>query len=471
MTGERLFKSDTDSQTLSKILSDDITPPSRRAPEVSSALDGVVLRGLNREPSKRFSSAQEMALALDSAIRLATSTEVGEWVCRVAQPALTERARIVAEIERAGDTGIRLGSSAPPVAPTPSHPQDFPRDLPTARMKGPDLRALRAPTPGETPSTTRPATWVRKPASVSTKTSVALFSIDDGEYQELMRDDFVKTARGYGFPARAYRADNDSDKQVAQIRQCLREPPDQRPTVVMVAPVREIQLLSAAHEAARLGVGWVVLNGWSDYLNHLRAEFPDLPIFSIMADQKEIGRIQGRQIASLLQSRGELVYIQGPMGTSQTVRRYAGLQEILQGSSVDVFTTHSDWTREGGARAMREWGRVFHGRELPSFVVGAQNDAMAMGARDTVAEFTRERSNFSVDSVSFSGCDGSPSFGQRLVIDGKLSATVIQPVCSGRAIGEIAAMLHGGPRLPAMIELKPQPFPEPHLAARSSQRK
>jgi ABC-type sugar transport system substrate-binding protein len=120
---------------------------------------------------------------------------------------------------------------------------------------------------------------------------------------------------------------------------------------------------------------------------------------------------------------------------------------------------------------MREWGRVFHGRELPSFVVGAQNDAMAMGARDTVAEFTRERSNFSVDSVSFSGCDGSPSFGQRLVIDGKLSATVIQPVCSGRAIGEIAAMLHGGPRLPAMIELKPQPFPEPHLAARSSQRK
>jgi eukaryotic-like serine/threonine-protein kinase len=128
LAGERLFKADTDAQTLSRILSDEITPPSRRAPEVSSALDGVVLRGLSREPSARFSSARDMALSLEAAIRLATSTEVGEWVSRVARPALTERARIVAEIERAGDTGIRLGSSAPPVAPTPSLPQDLSRD-------------------------------------------------------------------------------------------------------------------------------------------------------------------------------------------------------------------------------------------------------------------------------------------------------------------------------------------------------
>ena len=474
LTGERLFKADTDSQTLSRILSDDIIPPSRRAPEVSSALDGVVLRGLTRDPSKRFSSAREMALALETAVRLATSTEVGEWVSRVAGAALAERARIVAEIERAGDAGIRLGSSAPPVAPTPSVPQASPRDLPTALVKSPDLRAARAPTLQETPSTTRPSTWLRQPASVSMKASgqrcsVALFSIDDGEYQELMRDHFVKTARGYGFPARAYRADNDSDKQVAQIRQCLREPPDQRPTVVMVAPISEIQLLSTAYEAARLGVGWVVLNGWCDYLNQLRAEFPDLPIFSIMADQKEIGRIQGRQIASFLPPRGELVYIQGPMGTSQTVRRHAGLQEILQG--VDIFTTHSDWTREGGARAMLEWGRLFHKRRLPAIVVGAQNDGMAMGARDDIAEFTRERSDFSIDAVSFSGCDGSPSFGQRLVMDGKLTSTVIQPVCSGTAIAEIAAARHDGRRLPAMIEVKPQPFPEPHLAEGYSPRK
>jgi len=78
---------------------------------------------------------------------------------------------------------------------------------------------------------------------------------------------------------------------------------------------------------------------------------------------------------------GELVYIQGPLATSSAQRRYAGVREILQGSNVDIFTVNSDWTREGGARAMRDWARVFRKREFPAFIVGAQNDAMAMGAR------------------------------------------------------------------------------------------
>jgi serine/threonine-protein kinase len=479
LTGERLFKADTDSQTLSRILTEEIPPPSRRAPEVPRALDAVVLRGLSRDPAKRFTSAKEMAIALETTIRPASSTEVGEWVSRVAHAALADRARVVAEIERAGgDTGVRLGSSAPPMGPSSLLPKDLQGELPTARVKvkGPVLRGAPAPTAAETPSGMRSPSWLRNPSSSSPRASAergsfALFLMDNGEYQETVRDDFVRTARGYGFPARVFQADNDSDKQLAQIRECLREPPDQRPTVLLVAPIREGQLLSVAYEAARLGIGWVVLNRWCDYVNTLRSEFPDLAIFSIMADQKEAGRIQGRQVAALVPPGGELVYIQGPMGTSSAVRRQAGLREILQGSTIDVFMIHSDWSREGGARALLDWARVFHKRKLPTFVVGAQNDAMAMGARDAVEELARERSNFSVDAVHFCGCDGSPSFGQRLVMEGKLTGTVIMPVSSGKAIAEIAATLHGGARPPAAIELKPEPFPEPHLLGRISPRR
>jgi serine/threonine-protein kinase len=50
LTGERLFKADTDSQTLARILANEITPPSRFASEVSGALDAVVLRALHRDP-------------------------------------------------------------------------------------------------------------------------------------------------------------------------------------------------------------------------------------------------------------------------------------------------------------------------------------------------------------------------------------------------------------------------------------
>jgi ABC-type sugar transport system substrate-binding protein len=117
---------------------------------------------------------------------------------------------------------------------------------------------------------------------------------------------------------------------------------------------------------------------------------------------------------------------------------------------------------------MQDWARVFFGRTLPAFIVGAQNDVMAMGARETVEEIARERPKFSADAVSFCGCDGSPSYGQRLVTEGKLAATVIMPVSAGRAISEIASMLHGGAPPPQTIELKPEPFPEPHLLVRSA---
>jgi DNA-binding LacI/PurR family transcriptional regulator len=469
LTGERLFKADTDSQTLARILSDEVAPPSRLASEVSPELDAVVLGGLNRDPSKRFDTAREMALALEATGPLATATEVGEWVDRTAHVELAGRARVVAGIERAGDPDLVRGASDAPAAP----PSAMTREMPTSRLVAPDSRRSAPVTPQEIPGHAWPPDWLRRPEARSLKASserclLALFSMDDGEYQELLRDDFLKTARGYGFPARVFRADNDSRKQVAQIQECLREPPDRRPTVMMVSPVREGPLLSTAYEAARLGVGWVVLSRWWEYVNTLHAEFADLPIFAVVADQTEIGRIQGKQLVALLPRGGELVYIQGPLGTSSAVRRCAGVSEVLQGSAVEVFTLYSDWTREGGERAMLDWARVFQKRDLPTFIVGAQNDVMAMGARDAVKTIGRERPKVSPDAVRFCGCDGSPSYGQRLVTEGKLAATVIMPLCAGRAIAEIASMLHGGPRPPATILLKALPFPEPHALRRSS---
>jgi ABC-type sugar transport system substrate-binding protein len=467
LTSERLFKADTDSQTLARILNDEVARPSRFASEVSPELDAVVLCGLNRDPSKRFDSAREMALALEGTGRLATATEVGEWVDRTAHTELAGRAQVIAEIERVSEADIAVGvSDGSPV------PSSLPSEMPTSRLVAPDSRRASAPAPQDSASRAWPPSWLRRPEARSLKASserclLALFCMDDGEYQELLCDDFVKTARGYGFPARVFRADNDSEKQVAQIQECLGEPPDRRPTVVMVSPVREVPLLSTAYEAARLGVGWVVLSRWWDYVNNLHAEFSDLPIFAVVADQHEIGRIQGKQLIALLPRGGELVYIQGPLGTSSAIRRCAGVQEVLQGSSIEVFTLYSDWTLEGGTRAMLDWARVFQKRELPTFIVGAQNDVMAMGARVAVEEIARERPKFSAEAVSFCGCDGSPSYGQRLVTEGKLAATVIMPVCAGRAIAEVASMLHGGPRPPATILLKAVPFPEPHVLVRS----
>jgi ABC-type sugar transport system substrate-binding protein len=287
---------------------------------------------------------------------------------------------------------------------------------------------------------------------------IALFLINDGDYQELLWDKCQEAAQEHGFAVRSFWADNDAQRQRKQIEGCLNEPEDQRPTVVMVSPVSEIALISTAHSAARLGIGWVLLQRWSNYMTDLRRDHPSLPIFSVMADQRDIGRIQGRQFKALLPRGGLLVYIRGPLGTSSAMRRFAGVQEVLQGSSIDLSLVSGDWTTEGGARAMHEWMRGSEGQKLPRFIVGAQNDAMAMGARQALEEAARA-SAIPAEKIPVCGCDGSPAYGQRLVRENKLASTVVMPPGAGRAVHEIASILAGGPQPVAQILLAPASFP------------
>src|SRR5258708_38097069 len=149
---------------------------------------------------------------------------------------------------------------------------------------------------------------------------IALFLADGGEYEELLWDNCQEAAHRHGFSVRAFWADSDSQKQVRQIQGCLSESEDQRPTIVIVSPVREIALISTAHAAASSGIGWVLLHRWATYMTHLRREVPSLPIFSVMADQDDIGRIQGRQFKTLLPHGGKIVYILGPLGTWSAIR-------------------------------------------------------------------------------------------------------------------------------------------------------
>ena len=67
LTGRRCFEGDSHGAVMAAVLSTRVPPPSRARPEVSPALDAVVLRALERDPDKRFATAQEMALALEAA--------------------------------------------------------------------------------------------------------------------------------------------------------------------------------------------------------------------------------------------------------------------------------------------------------------------------------------------------------------------------------------------------------------------
>jgi serine/threonine protein kinase len=135
LTGDRLFKADTDEETLARILTDEVVAPSRFVPGLSPELDRVVLTGLNRDPSKRFETARDMALALEATGPLATPTQVGEWVDWTARAELSRRAQLV---RRAEHISFRPRSSKhPSTAPSRS-----PNELRTLVTR-PDRREMR----------------------------------------------------------------------------------------------------------------------------------------------------------------------------------------------------------------------------------------------------------------------------------------------------------------------------------------
>ncbi len=100
LTGERLFRADADAETVTRILFEPVRAPSQVRSSISPSLDAVVLRALERDPTRRFATAEEMALALETALPPASAQTIGHWVRSMAGDELEERARCVAALQQ-----------------------------------------------------------------------------------------------------------------------------------------------------------------------------------------------------------------------------------------------------------------------------------------------------------------------------------------------------------------------------------
>ncbi|MDF2694971.1 MAG: Serine/threonine-protein kinase Pkn6 [Labilithrix sp.] len=99
LTAERLFKGETEGETLAKILREPVAPPSSIVPNLPKGFDTALLRALSRDVSKRHATAKELALELERCCGIASPTEVGEWVEEVVGHVLSAREEQIAEIE------------------------------------------------------------------------------------------------------------------------------------------------------------------------------------------------------------------------------------------------------------------------------------------------------------------------------------------------------------------------------------
>jgi ribose transport system substrate-binding protein len=259
---------------------------------------------------------------------------------------------------------------------------------------------------------------------------------DDNDYQIEQSESAEQAARKTGVDVQIIHAQNDAINQSTQILKAEQSPKELRPDAIIFEPVGGTALPQVAKAAVSAGIGWVILNRDASYIEELR-KTSTAPLFAISSDHVEIGRIQGRQMAALLRGGGSVLYIQGPSENSAAKERTLGMQETKP-ASVQVTMLKAQWTQESAQRSVRSWLKLTTSQRAAIDLISAQDDSMAMGARDAFKELTNEDERERWLKLPFTGCDGLPKTGQAWVRSGLLAATIFIPPNAGQAVEMLA---------------------------------
>ena len=286
---------------------------------------------------------------------------------------------------------------------------------------------------------------------------VVSLTTNDNDYQLEQAKAAEETAQRLDVDVQILYAENDAINQSTQLLRVIQSTPQDRPSAIVFEPVGGTALPQVAKAAAAANVGWVVLNREASYIAELR-QTAKSPVFCVSNDHVEIGRIQARQFAALLPKGGNILYIQGPSENSAAQERTQGMLSVKP-ANIQVTSLKGQWTEESALRTVRSWLKLSTSQKSIIDLIGAQNDAMAVGARKAFQEITNESERDRWLKLPFTGCDGLPKTGQSWVRSGLLAATVFAPPNVGQAIEMLIPALTKGLRPPERALTQPSSIP------------
>jgi len=297
---------------------------------------------------------------------------------------------------------------------------------------------------------------------------VALFLTEaQNPYQKLLQSDAASHAEQADIELEASFCSLSVARQVEQLRAAVRRPVAGRPRAVMVMPAEDASIRPVAREVAAAGVGWVLLNRRSAFLDGLPYEFRNLPIFAVSPDDQEIGRVQGRQLRAVLPGEGRVLLARGGSGPT-AVDREAGLRTALTGSRIRVDVFYGSWAFQGASKAFDKHFSMAAHKPAPLDAIACQNDEIALAAVQALERSVERFAWPELARVEVFGCDGVPDVGQRYVREGKFRATVVVPPTSGVAIRALADAFDRGVRPPEELILPCAPMPDERELARAA---
>ena len=279
---------------------------------------------------------------------------------------------------------------------------------------------------------------------------------NDNDYQQEQAAAAEKAARRLGVELKIIQANNDAVAQSQQLLHYVQDSSAARPDAILFEPAGGTAFPQVARAAAAAGIGWVVLNHEVDYILELRRTFK-VPMFALSSNHEEIGKIQGKQFATLLPNGGSILYIEGPANSSAAKQRTKGMNKTKP-ANITVKSMRANWTEESSYRTVSSWLRLRTSQDMRIDLVGAQDDSMAMGARKAFGEISdgdRERWL----RLPFTGCDGMPKTGQAWVRGGLLAATIYIRPNTDLAMEMLVDAIRNGTVLPDSKVTEPDSFP------------
>lgn len=203
-------------------------------------------------------------------------------------------------------------------------------------------------------------------------------------------------------------ADDNDKRQIQQIEQFISEGVN----LLIISPNQAYAITPVVNKAMKKGIPVILFDRKTD--GHYTA--------FMGADNVEVGRRMGDYVARLVGDHGKVLEIMGLKGSSPAIERHRGFIESLSkhpGIQL-VASLQGDWTRESGTRVMKHF-KQHAGTACDAIAcVFAQNDRMAMGAREA-GVMPKSTAFCGVDALS--GSKG----GLKLVADSVLSASYIYP--------------------------------------------
>lgn len=284
------------------------------------------------------------------------------------------------------------------------------------------------------------------------KVVVALLN-EAQEFQQLQARDARETAARLGLDVEVVFAEGHAVVQIQQLFAAIHAPEEKRPAAIVVEAAVAEGLERVARNAIKVGIGWILVNVRASYLDALREAHPGIVVAMLGTDQREVGRIQGRQARALVGAKGNVLTVRGPKDSTVSLERLEGLQEAL-GPGYETHGVAGDWTEASGEKAVASWLRLKSNEAFRPDVVVSQNDSMAAGARRALQALRPDWTG-----VPFLGCDGLPEGGEKMVAQGRLAATVITPSNTGPAL-ELIDRWQRRKQMPAReVLLTPRSFP------------